>query len=216
MVNVFLVDDREIVRRGVRELVDAETDLAVVGEAGSCAQARARIPALRPDIAVLDIRLPDGDGIALCRDLLVSRPGMKCLILTSFADEQAMLAAVLAGAGGFVPEDIRGPELVGAIRDVGAGRMLLDQRASAAVLARLRTPAAAAGDPLEALTARERMLLAHIRDGLTNREIAARVFLSEKTVKNYVSRLLAKLEVERRTQAAVLAAQLELPACDPA
>ncbi|MGV9818683.1 response regulator [Nocardia xishanensis] len=209
MVKVFLVDDHEIVRRGVGDLIDLEPDLEVVGEAGTCAQALARIPSLRPDVAVLDVLLPDGNGIELCRELLSANLDLRCLILTSFTDEQAMLDAILAGASGYVVKDIKSLELIDAIRDVGAGKSLLDNRAAAALMAKLRSEAEAKSGPLATLTAQERTLLALLGEGLTNRQIAGRMFLAEKTVKNYVSRLLAKLGVERRTQAAVIASKLE-------
>ncbi|MFF7943921.1 response regulator [Nocardia gamkensis] len=209
MLKVFLVDDHEIVRRGVADLVDLEPDLDVVGEAGSYSQALARIPALRPDVAVLDVRLPDGNGIELCRELLAVDPGLRCLMLTSFTDEQAKLDAILAGASGYVVKDIKSLELVDAIRVVGDGRSLVDNRAAATLTAKLR--AEAETGPLAGLTVQERTLLALLAEGLTNRQIAGRMFLAEKTVKNYVSRLLTKLGVERRTQAAVLAARLKQP-----
>ncbi|MEV6390463.1 response regulator transcription factor [Nocardia xishanensis] len=209
MVKVFLVDDHEIVRRGVGDLIDLEPDLEVVGEAGTCAQALARIPSLRPDVAVLDVLLPDGNGIELCRELLSANLDLRCLILTSFTDEQAMLDAILAGASGYVVKDIKSLELIDAIREVGAGKSLLDNRAAAALMAKLRSEAEAKSGPLATLTAQERTLLALLGEGLTNRQIAGRMFLAEKTVKNYVSRLLAKLGVERRTQAAVIASKLE-------
>ncbi|QIS03713.1 response regulator [Nocardia brasiliensis] len=211
MVTVFLVDDHAIVRRGVADLIDAEADLEVIGEAGTVSQAMARIPALRPDVVVLDVRLPDGNGIELCRELLDQHPGLHCLILTSFTDEQAMLDAILAGASGYVVKDIGTTELVDAIREVGAGHSLLDNRAAAALMAKLREEAAARTGPLAALTEQERTLLELLGEGLTNRQIAGRMYLAEKTVKNYVSRLLAKLGVERRTQAAVLASKLNAP-----
>ncbi|MGW4841978.1 response regulator transcription factor [Nocardia brasiliensis] len=211
MVTVFLVDDHAIVRRGVADLIDAEADLEVIGEAGTVSQAMARIPALRPDVVVLDVRLPDGNGIELCRELLDQHPGLHCLILTSFTDEQAMLDAILAGASGYVVKDIGALELVDAIRAVGTGHSLLDNRAAAALMAKLREEAAARTGPLAALTEQERTLLELLGEGLTNRQIAGRMFLAEKTVKNYVSRLLAKLGVERRTQAAVLASKLNAP-----
>jgi two-component system response regulator DevR len=208
MVTVFLVDDHEIVRRGVMDLINAEPDLEVVGEAADYSQAMARIPALRPDVAVLDVRLPDGNGIELCRELQSNLPDLRCLMLTSFTDEQAMLDAILAGASGYVVKDIRSLELIGAIRDVGAGKSLLDNRAAAALMHKLRNEAEAKSGPLASLTEQERTLLELVGEGLTNRQIAARMFLAEKTVKNYVSRLLTKLGVERRTQAAVLASKL--------
>ncbi|MFC4127835.1 response regulator [Nocardia rhizosphaerae] len=209
MVKVFLVDDHEIVRHGVADLIDLEPDLEVIGEAGTYAQALARIPALRPEVAVLDVLLPDGNGIELCRELLSANPELRCLILTSFTDEQAMLNAILAGASGYVIKDIKSLELITAIRDVSAGKSLLDNRAAAALMAKLRTEAAGKTGPLATLTEQERTLLALLGEGLTNRQIAARMFLAEKTVKNYVSRLLTKLGVERRTQAAVMASKLD-------
>ncbi|ONM48035.1 response regulator [Nocardia donostiensis] len=208
MIRVFLVDDHEIVRRGISDLIAVEPDLEVVGEAGGVAQALSRIPALRPDVAVLDVRLPDGNGIELCRELLSTNQELRCLILTSFTDEQAMLDAILAGASGYVVKDITSLELIDAIREVGAGKSLLDNRAAAALMAKLRSDAEAASGPLAGLTEQERTLLALLGEGLTNRQIAARMFLAEKTVKNYVSRLLSKLGVQRRTQAAVLASKL--------
>ncbi|MFI9402941.1 response regulator [Nocardia sp. NPDC052316] len=211
MVTVFLVDDHEIVRRGIGDLIGLEPDLEVVGEAGSYAQALARIPALRPDVAVLDVRLPDGNGIELCRELLTTNTGLRCLILTSFTDEQAMLNAILAGASGYVVKDIKSLELIDAIREVGAGKSLLDNRAAAALMAKLRAEAETKTGPLASLTDQERVLLGLLGEGLTNRQIASRMFLAEKTVKNYVSRLLTKLGVERRTQAAVMASKLAQP-----
>lgn len=206
-VTVFLVDDHEVVRRGLIDLLAADPDLEVVGEAGSVAEALARIPAARPDVAVLDVRLPDGNGIELCRDLLSRLPGLRCLILTSFTSDEAMLDAVLAGASGYVVKDIKGMELAQAVKDVGAGRSLLDNRAAAALMAKLRGGGQPA-DPLSGLTEQERTLLGLLAEGLTNKQIADRMFLAEKTVKNYVSRLLAKLGMERRTQAAVFATKL--------
>jgi two-component system response regulator DevR len=211
MITVFLVDDHEIVRRGIGDLIELEPDLEVAGEAGDCSQALARIPALQPDVVVLDVRLPDGNGIELCRELLSVDPRLRCLILTSFTDEQAMLNAILAGASGYVVKDIKSLELIDAIRDVGAGKSLLDNRAAAALMAKLRSEAEAKTGPLAGLTDQERVLLALLGEGLTNRQIAGRMFLAEKTVKNYVSRLLTKLGVERRTQAAVIASKLDRP-----
>ena len=203
MLTVFLVDDHEMVRRGVAELLDEEDDLTVIGQAALMSEALARIPALRPDVAVLDIRLPDGNGVELCRELRSRLPDLHCLMLTSFTDEQAMMDAILAGAAGYVIKDIKGLDLVSAIRTVGAGRSLLDSRATAALMDKLRAGVQKPG-PLASLTEQERAVLDHIGDGLTNRQIAERMFLSEKTVKNYVSRLLNNLGMERRTQAAVL------------
>jgi len=208
MVKVFLVDDHEVVRRGLIDLLGADPELDVIGEAGSVAQAMAQIPALKPDVAVLDVRLPDGNGIELCRDLLSKMPDLRCLMLTSFTSDEAMLDAILAGASGYVVKDIKGMELARAIKDVGAGRSLLDNRAAAALMAKLRS-AAERSDPLSGLTDQERVLLNLLGEGLTNKQIAARMFLAEKTVKNYVSRLLAKLGMERRTQAAVFVSKLD-------
>ena len=208
MVKVFLVDDHEVVRRGLIDLLSSDPELEVVGEAGSVAQAMAQIPAVKPDVAVLDVRLPDGNGIELCRDLLSKMPDLRCLMLTSFTSDEAMLDAILAGASGYVVKDIKGMELASAIKEVGAGRSLLDNRAAAALMARLRG-AAERADPLSGLTDQERALLGLLGEGLSNKQIAARMFLAEKTVKNYVSRLLAKLGMERRTQAAVFISKLE-------
>lgn len=207
MVKVFLVDDHEVVRRGLVGLLSSDPDLDVIGEAGSVAQAMAQVPALKPDVAVLDVRLPDGNGIELCRDLLSKMPDLRCLMLTSFTSDEAMLDAILAGASGYVVKDIKGMELAQAIKDVGAGRSLLDNRAAAALMAKLRGTAERS-DPLSGLTDQERVLLGLLGEGLTNKQIAARMFLAEKTVKNYVSRLLAKLGMERRTQAAVFVSKL--------
>ena len=208
MVKVFLVDDHEVVRRGLIDLLGADPELDVVGEAGSVAEAVARIPAACPDVAVLDVRLPDGNGIELCRDLLSRMPDLRCLILTSYTSDEAMLDAILAGASGYVVKDIKGMELARAVKDVGAGRSLLDNRAAAALMAKLRG-ATEKPDPLFGLTDQERTLLGLLSEGLTNKQIADRMFLAEKTVKNYVSRLLAKLGMERRTQAAVFATELK-------
>jgi two-component system, NarL family, response regulator DevR len=207
MVKVFLVDDHEVVRRGLADLLASDPELEIVGDAGSVSEAKVRIAALKPDVAVLDVRLPDGSGIELCRDLLSDLPDLRCLMLTSFTSDEAMLEAILAGASGYVVKDIRGMELAQAIKDVGAGKSLLDNRAAAALMAKLRGSAEHL-DPLAGLTDRERTLLGLLSEGLTNRQIAARMFLAEKTVKNYVSRLLAKLGMERRTQAAVFASKL--------
>jgi two-component system response regulator DevR len=202
-ITVFLVDDHELVRRGVAELVDDEPDLTVVGQASSVAEALARVPALRPDVAVLDVRLPDGSGVDLCRELRTALPGLRCLMLTSFTDQDSMVEAVLAGAEGFVIKDVKGLQLVDAIRRVGSGETLLDGRAVTALVAELRATTAAPG-PLAGLSEQELVLLDLLGESLTNRQIAERMFLAEKTVKNYVSRLLAKLGLERRSQAAVL------------
>jgi DNA-binding NarL/FixJ family response regulator len=202
LVRVFLLDDHEIVRRGVRELLEAEADICVVGEASTAAEAHVRVPALKPDVAVLDVRLPDGDGVTVCRDLRSSDPSLACLMLTSFADDDALFGAIMAGASGYVLKQIRGTDLVSAVRTVAGGGSLLDARTTARMLDRLRTDAAS--DPLAHLTEQERRILDLIGEGLTNRQIGERMFLAEKTVKNYVSSLLAKLGLQRRTQAAIL------------
>ncbi len=207
-LTVFLVDDHEVVRRGLIDVLSAEPDLEVIGEAGSVSEALARIPALQPRVAVLDVRLPDGNGIELCRDLLSRLPDLRCVMLTSFTSDEAMIDAILAGASGYVIKDIKGMELAKAIKEIGAGRSLLDNRAAAALMAKLRR-ATEHSDPLSGLSDQERVLLGLLGEGLTNKQIAARMFLSEKTVKNYVSRLLAKLGVERRTQAAVFISRLD-------
>ncbi len=208
MVKVFLVDDHEVVRRGLIDLLSSDPELDVIGEAGSVAEALARIPALEPDVAVLDVRLPDGNGIELCRDLLSRLPDLRCLMLTSFTSDEAMLDAILAGASGYVVKDIKGMELASAINEVGSGRSLLDNRAAAALMAKLRGEGEDT-DPLSGLTGQERILLNLLGEGLTNKQIATQMFLAEKTVKNYVSRLLAKLGMERRTQAAVFVSKLD-------
>jgi len=205
-IRVFLLDDHEVVRRGVRDLLDAEPDISVVGEAGTAAEALVRVEGTTPDVAVLDVRLPDGDGVTVCRELRSRHPDLACLMLTSFADDEALFDAILAGAAGYVLKQIRGADLVGAVRTVAAGGALLDPRATAAVMQRMRTPKP--DDPLASLTEQERRILELIGEGLTNREIGARMFLAEKTVKNYVSNLLSKLGLQRRTQVAVLATEV--------
>ncbi|WP_121011748.1 response regulator [Saccharothrix australiensis] len=208
---VFLVDDHEVVRVGVRELLNDADDLEVVGEAGSVAEALARVPVSEADVAVLDVRLPDGNGIELCRELRSRLPELRCLMLTSFTDDEALFDAIMAGAAGFVLKRIVGTDLVSAVRTVAAGESLLDARSTSALLSRIRREREE-GDPVRALTEQERVVLDHIGNGLTNRQIAERMFLAEKTVKNYVSHLLTKLGLERRTQAAVLATRLRRPA----
>jgi DNA-binding NarL/FixJ family response regulator len=207
MIRVFLLDDHEIVRRGVRDLLDTEPGITVIGEAGTATAALARIPALKPDVAVLDIRLPDGDGVTVCRDLRSKMPQLACLMLTSFSDDEALVDAILAGAAGYVLKQIRGTDLVGAIRTIASGQSLLDPQAAATVMRRIRDQATAT-DPLAALTDQERRILALIGEGLTNRQIGDRLFLAEKTVKNYVSALFAKLGMQRRAQAAAYAARI--------
>ncbi|WP_199440027.1 response regulator transcription factor [Umezawaea beigongshangensis] len=206
MTKVFLVDDHEIVRRGVADLLDGEPDLEVVGGAGSVAEALALVPDSGADVAVLDIRLPDGSGIELCRELAGRAPGVRCLMLTSYADDDALFDAVVAGAAGFVLKQVLGGDLVRAVRAVGAGRSLLDASGTSALLDRIRGERERS-DPLRALSDQERAVLDLIAEGLTNRQIAERMSLAEKTVKNYVSHVLAKLGLQRRTQAAVLASR---------
>ena len=202
-----LVDDHEVVRRGVVDLLEGEPDLQVVAQAGSADEALARIPQATPDVAVVDVRLPDGNGIELCRELLSRTPGMRCLILTSFADDEALLGSVVAGASGFVLKQVVGADLIAAVRTDAEGGSLLDDRSTEAILARVRRRQDEA-DPLRRLTDQERAVLELIGAGMTNRQIAAELFLAEKTVKNYVSQLLSKLGMQRRTQAAVLATEV--------
>ena len=206
-VRVFLLDDHEIVRRGIADLLSGQADIQIVGEAGTAAEALARIPATRPDVAVLDARLPDGSGIDVCRDIRSTMPEVRCIILTSYDDNDAVFAAVMAGAAGYLLKEVRGASLVDAIRQVAQGKSLLDPTVTERLLARLRS-----GEPADAklatLTDREREILDLIADGLTNRQIGDRLFLAEKTVKNYVSGLLAKLGMQRRTQAAVYGSQV--------
>jgi two-component system response regulator DevR len=211
VITVFLVDDHELARRGIAGLLEAEPDIQVIGEAGTAAQARARILATRPDVAVLDVRLPDGSGIDVCRDIRSADSTIQCLMLTAYDDDEAIYAAVIAGAAGYVLKDIRGAGLVDSVRKVAAGKTLLDPTLTARVVERMR--GGATGDPrLASLSAREKQIMALIADGLTNREIGLRLSLAEKTIKNYVSGLLSKLGLQRRTQAAVL--HLEVKAQD--
>ncbi|WP_327104041.1 response regulator transcription factor [Nonomuraea glycinis] len=207
MIRVFLVDDHEVVRRGVAALLDSEDDIEVIGEAGTAESAIARIPALKPDVAVLDVRLPDGNGVDVCREVRSKVPGLACLMLTSYTDDEALFNAVMAGAAGYVLKQIHGSDLVGAVRTVASGQSLLDPQTTASMLQRLRDRAAKQ-DPLAALSDQERTILDLIGEGLTNRQIGERMFLAEKTVKNYVSNLLSKLNMQRRTQAAALSARL--------
>jgi two-component system response regulator DevR len=207
-IRVFLLDDHEIVRRGIADLFESAPDITIVGEAGTAAEALARIPAARPDVAVLDARLPDGSGIDVCRDIRSAMPEVRCLILTSYDDNDAIFAAVMAGAAGYLLKEIRGNSLLDAVRQVAAGKSLLDPSVTERLLTRLRE-GAPRDEKLESLTAREREILALIADGLTNRQIGERLFLAEKTVKNYVSGLLSKLGMERRTQAAVYGAEVK-------
>jgi DNA-binding NarL/FixJ family response regulator len=206
-IRVFLLDDHEIVREGLKALLDVEPDIEVVGEASTAQEALARVPALKPHVAVLDVRLPDGDGISVCRELRSTLPDMACLMLTSFGDDEALFSAIMAGAAGYVLKQIRGSDLVGAVRTVAGGGSLLDPQATTRLLHRMRTEDSRK-DPLDVLTDQERRILELIGEGLTNREIGERMFLAEKTVKNYVSSVLSKLGLVRRTQAAVLVTEM--------
>lgn len=208
-IRVFLLDDHDVVRRGLRDLLEDEPDIRVAGEAATAAEAVARGPALRPDVAVLDVRLPDGDGIAVCLELRSRMPGLPCLMLTSFDDDEALLDAILAGAAGYVLKQIKNSDLVAAVRTVASGQSMLDPATTGRLLDSLRGEPEDSGEqgPLADLAPREREILALIGDGLTNREIGDRLYLSEKTVKNNISRLLSKLGVERRIQAAVIATE---------
>ena len=207
-IRVFLLDDHEVVRRGVRELLEAEADISVVGEADRAETAIARIPPTRPDVALLDVRLPDGDGVDVCREIRSRDPDIACIMLTSFSDDEALFQAILAGASGYLLKQIRGNDIVDAVRRVAAGQSLLDPAVTNRVLERLRNPPEE-DERLARLTPQERKILMLIADGLTNRQIATEIHLAEKTVKNYVSNLLSKLGMERRTQAAVFAARLD-------
>lgn len=209
-ITVFLLDDHEVVRRGVHELLAVEDDIEVVGEAGTAAEALSRIPATRPDVAVLDVRLPDGSGVEVCREIRSRDESIKCLMLTSFSDDEALFDAIMAGASGYVLKAIRGDELLTAVRDVAAGRSLLDPVATARVLQRLREGNTPKGDDrLAGLTEQERKILDLIGEGMTNRAIGERLHLAEKTIKNYVSSLLSKLGMERRSQAAAYVARIQ-------
>jgi len=203
---IFLVDDHEIVRRGLFDLLGGVEDFVVVGEAASVGEALAAVPQSNADVAVLDVRLPDGNGVELCRELRSMLPDLRCLMLTSYADDEALLDAIMAGASGFVLKQILGTDLVAAVRTVGRGGSLLDSRATESLMQRIRSDRTA--DPLAELSDQERAVFDLIGEGLTNREIGARLFLAEKTVKNYVTRLLSKLGMQRRTQAAVLATEI--------
>jgi DNA-binding NarL/FixJ family response regulator len=206
-IRVFLLDDHEVVRQGLRALLESSGDIEVVGESGLATEAAARIPALRPDVAVLDARLPDGSGIEVCRTVRAVDPHIKALILTSYDDDEALFAAIMAGAAGYVLKEITGHDLIGAVHQVAQGNSLIDPTLTARVLERVRNGPSTAPE-LADLTEQELKLLALIAEGLTNRQIGERMFLAEKTVKNYVSSILAKLGLERRTQAAVLASKL--------
>jgi two-component system, NarL family, response regulator DevR len=206
-IGVFLLDDHEVVRRGVRNILEAEADIEIVGEAGTSASALARVGALRPDVAVLDVRLPDGDGVSVCREIRSTLPKTACLMLTSYGDDQALLGAIMAGAAGYVQKQARAGELVGAVRAVAAGRSTLDAFAAERVMARLRERVTAV-DPLSALTDQEKRILELVAEGLTNHQIAERMSLAKNTAKNYVSSVLTKLGMQRRSQAAAFAARL--------
>ena len=206
-IRVFLLDDHEVVRRGLRDLLESEGDIEIVGESGLAVEATSRLPALRPDVAVLDARLPDGSGVDVCRDVRSVDPSIKALILTSYDDDEALFAAILAGAAGYLLKQMGGQDLLDAVRRVAGGQSLIDPSLTARVLDRLRN-GPAEHQELATLTEQERKILMLIAEGLTNRQIGERLFLAEKTVKNYVSSILSKLGLERRTQAAVLAAKL--------
>ena len=208
-ISVFLLDDHEIVRRGIAQLLTAEDDIEVVGEAGTAAQALARMPALRPDVAILDVRLPDGDGVTVCRDVRSAlTPPPACLMLTSYSDDEALFGAIMAGASGYLLKQVAGTDLVGAVRTLAAGGSLLDPKATQVVLERLRKGAEPEDPRFASLSPQEKRILELIADGLTNRQIGAEMYLAEKTVKNYVSSLLHKLGMSRRTEAAVYATEI--------
>lgn len=207
-IKVFLLDDHEVVRRGVKDMLETTSEIVVVGEAASAAEALDAVPLLKPDVAVLDVRLPESDGIAVCRDIRSQVPGVACLMLTSFTDDEALFDAIMAGASGYVLKQIRGADLVNAVKTVAAGHSMIDANVTAQVMERLRAGNTAV-DSVSHLTEQERRILDLIGEGLTNRQIGERLFLAEKTVKNYVSNLLAKLGMQRRTQVAVLASKLK-------
>jgi two-component system, NarL family, response regulator DevR len=208
-IRVFLLDDHEVVRRGIRELLESFDDMEVVGEAGTAEEALARIPPTRPDVAIVDLRLPDGDGVEVCREVRARDAKIQCLILTSFADDEALFESIMAGAAGYLLKQVRGTDLVDAVRRVASGQSMLDPAVTARVLEYMRH-GNEEQERLERLTEQERKVLELIAEGLTNRQIGERMFLAEKTVKNYVSNLLAKLGMERRTEAAVFATRLQL------
>ena len=205
-IRLFLLDDHEVVRRGLKDLLDQEDDIEVVGESGSAQEAAELIPQIAPDVAVLDARLPDGSGIEVCRDIRSTHPSIAVIILTSYDDDDALFAAIMAGAAGYVLKQVRGTDLVDAVRRVASGQSLLDPAVTQRVLTRIRE-GQPVDDPLASLTKQERRILTLIGEGLTNRQIATEMFLAEKTVKNYVSNLLAKMGMSRRTEAAVYAAR---------
>ncbi|MFJ8440038.1 response regulator [Kitasatospora griseola] len=206
-IRVFLLDDHEVVRRGVHDLLATEGDIEVVGEAGTAAEALNRIPVVHPDVAVLDVRLPDGNGVEVCREIRSRYPSVQCLMLTSFSDDEALFDSIMAGASGYVLKAIRGTDLLSAVRDVAAGKSLLDPVATGRVLARLREGGEKEDERIAQLTKQERRILDLIGEGMTNRQIGNELHLAEKTVKNYVSSLLAKMGMERRTQVAAYVAR---------
>jgi DNA-binding NarL/FixJ family response regulator len=207
-IRVFLLDDHDVVRRGLRDLLEAEDDIEVVGEADSAEQAVRRISALRPDVAILDVRLPDGDGVEVCREVRSHNPDVTCLMLTSFSDDEALFDAVMAGAAGYLLKQVRENDLVAAVRTVAGGGSLLEPKAIQNVLNRVRS-GNEDDQRLGVLSAQERKIFDLIGEGLTNRQIGDKVFLAEKTVKNYVSSVLMKLGMERRTEAAAYAARVD-------
>jgi DNA-binding NarL/FixJ family response regulator len=208
MIRVFLLDDHEVVRMGLRELLQSEGDIEVVGDVGTARAALARIPALKPDVAILDARLPDGSGIEVCREVRSSLPGLRAIILTSYDDDEALFAAIMAGAAGYVLKQVSGTDLLQAVRHVAGGGSLLDPSVTERVMERLRVGAPSEPEELRSLTPQERRILELVAEGMTNRQIGEQLFLAEKTVKNYMSTVLAKLGLESRTQAAVLATRL--------
>lgn len=211
-ISVFLLDDHELVRTGLKTVFEAEDDFTVVGEASTAAEALVRIPVVKPQVAVLDVRLPDGGGISVCREIRASLdPPPACLMLTSYSDDDALFGAIMAGAAGYMLKQVSGGALVKAVRTVAAGGSLLDSTLTASVMNRLRGESDHPDPRYEQLSPQERRVLDHIADGLTNRQIAEKLYLAEKTVKNYVSSLLHKLGFERRTAAAVYASQRRSP-----
>jgi DNA-binding NarL/FixJ family response regulator len=208
-IKVFLLDDHEVVRRGVREVLEGESggEIEVTGEASTADEALRRLPAIRPDVAILDVRLPDGNGVEVCREIRSRHPEIQCLMLTSFADDEALINAIMAGAAGYVLKQVRGTDLVDSVRRVAAGQSLLDPSVTATVLEQLRR-GSAKDTRTEQLTDQERRILDLLAEGLTNRQIGERLYLAEKTVKNYVSNVLMKLGMHRRTEAAVYATRV--------
>jgi two-component system, NarL family, response regulator DevR len=204
-IRVFLMDDHELVREGVRHVLEASGQIVVVGEAGTCADALIRVPATMPHVAILDVQLPDGSGVEVCRDLRSANPGLACIMLTSFSDSEAMFQAVIAGAAGFVLKQVRGNDLANTVKRVAAGESLIDPIMTGRLLERLRNPPDEGDSKLKSLTALERSILNHVAEGMTNKQVAAQLNIAEKTVKNYMSSILLKLGFTRRTEAAVYA-----------